>query len=53
MSAAKMIEPSRVQEPPPGFQRVVSLPGNYLLPWGEQMRLRWEWLQDWVYGLFK
>jgi hypothetical protein len=37
---------------PPGFQRVVSLPGNYPLAWGEQMRLRWEWLQDWVSGLF-
>lgn len=39
-------------EPPPGFQRVISLPGNYPLPWGQQMRLRWEWLQDWVAGLF-
>lgn len=38
-------------EPPPGFQRAVSLPGNYQLPWSEQMRLRWEWFQDWFAGL--
>jgi len=38
-------------EPPPGFQRVVSLPGNYPLPWSQKMRLRWEWLQDWFAGL--
>ena len=39
-------------EPPSGFQRVVSLPGNYPLPWLDQMRLRWEWLQDWFSGFF-
>jgi len=39
-------------EPPPGFQRVISLPGNYPVPWSQQLRLRWEWLQDWVSGLF-
>jgi len=39
-------------EPPPGFQRVISLPGNFPLPWGQQMRLRWEWIEDWFSGLF-
>ncbi len=40
-------------EPPPGFEHVVRLPGDYQPPWGEQMRLRWEWFQEWVYELFK
>jgi hypothetical protein len=40
-----------VFEPPPGFQRVLQLSGDYVPPWDEQFRLRWEWFQDWLRNL--
>jgi hypothetical protein len=38
--------------PPPGFQRVISLSRDYALPWREQVRLGWQWFEDWVSNLF-
>jgi hypothetical protein len=39
-------------EPPPGFKRTVSFPGDYAPPWEQRMRLRREWIEDWFSGLF-
>jgi len=38
--------------PPPGFQRVISLSRDSALPWGEQVRLDWQWFEDSVSNLF-
>ena len=40
-----------VFDPPPDFQRVLQLSGDYAVGWDEQFRLRWEWLQDWLRNL--
>ena len=39
-------------EPPAGFRRVVDLKSGPPASWSDQLLLRWEWLGDWVRGLF-
>lgn len=43
--------PRELFEPPPGFQRAISLPGDYPMPWFNRVRLQWEWFEDWISGI--
>ena len=40
--------PSELFAPPHDFKRVGSFPGDVPLGWEEQLKLEWEWLQEWL-----
>ena len=51
--APKLLATTRALfSPLPGFQRVISLSRDYALPWREQVRLGWQWFEDWLSNLF-
>ena len=38
-------------EPPKGFRRVLSFPGDYPLSWTQRIQQEWEWLEDLLSGV--
>ena len=38
-------------EPPKGFRRVISFPGDHPLSWTQQIQREWEWIEDLLSGV--